>query len=45
MEVKGKSCGVRAGGVECVVEIHEEGVAPPSESVLDEEVGELFTVE
>ncbi len=35
-EVKCKSCDVRAGRVECVMKVHEEGVAPPLEPVLDE---------
>ncbi len=45
MEVKGEGRGVGLSGVECVLEVHEESVAAPSEAILNERVGELGLVE
>ncbi len=45
MEVKGEGCGMGAGGVENVAEVHEEGVAAPLEAILNERIGELGPVE
>ncbi len=45
MEVEGEGCGVGSSGVKRVLEVHEEGVAAPSEAILNERVGELGLVE
>ncbi len=36
MEIKGKSSRVRPGQVECVVKVHEECIALPSELWMNE---------
>ncbi len=41
VEVERKGSGVGAGGVECVTEVHEECVAAPLETILNEGIGEL----
>ncbi len=45
MEIKGKSCCVRTGQVECAAKVHEESIAPPTKSVLDEGAREFSAVE
>ncbi len=45
VEVEREGCGVEASGVEHVLEVHEEGVAAPSEAILNERVRELGPVE
>ncbi len=40
-EIEGESCCVRTDQVECVAYVHEECVAPPTELVLDEGIGEF----
>ncbi len=45
IEPEGDGLRVLVGRVECVTEIHEEGVATPTEAVLDVRVGEPSPVE
>ncbi len=44
MEVEHEGSGVGPSQVECVAEVHEKGVALPSEVILDKRVGELCSV-
>ncbi len=45
MKVKNEGGSVGTGQVECVAKVHEEGVAVPAETVLDERVGEFCAME
>ncbi len=45
VEVEGEGGGVGTSGVESVAEVHEEGVATPTEVILNERVGEFGPVE
>ena len=44
-EVEGQGTGVVLGSIECITEVHKEGVAAPAEAVLDVRVRELGSVE
>lgn len=45
IESEGNGLRVLVGRVECVAEIHEEGIASPTEAVFDVSVGEPSAVE
>ncbi len=45
IEAEGDGLRVLIGHVECVAEVHEEGVATPTEAVFDVRVGESSSVE
>ena len=45
IESEGDGLRVLVGRVECVAEIHEEGIASPTEAVFDVSVGEPSAVE
>jgi hypothetical protein len=43
-DVEAERFGVLISGVKCIPKIHEEGVALPTEAILDEGVGESCSV-
>ncbi len=45
VKVKGEGSRVRSGRVEGILKVHEEGIAAPIETILDERVRELGAVE
>ncbi len=44
MKIESEGCCVRLGRVESISKVRDEGVATPTETILDERVGELGLV-